>query len=413
MRRFRLASLAALVALSISTAIACGPSPDSKAEARASAEPALKWTVLIVTGAEDVSPDEWRRAKALAGGNGSAPGNVQVVHAEIPADKWRRQADVAQSIAEFADKAGARAIIVAPSPRGTVNGVAAAKEANPDLVAVLVEPIENPIMVQRVADLALNVDYLQRPYALFQAARKAGAASIVDVVNPAGEGYEPFDRKRLALEFAAEEAGVPLVRLRVSPNAKKGETVEDFLARELPAALEAAGEPTWISFDRGLPAASLYSAIRDRRAFVIEEDIPSISEGLCVALGLDPASRWQADAYKAVEKAAIALGAAGRFGAWIRGWGETAIDAAVAHLAAVFDGKARVDSIDSVASALASTNQGSVWRVGYYPDAFSGVDARSHLLVYQDPYVFGRGFLSLTKYETPKALRILQPAGTE
>ena len=73
---------------------------------------------------------------------------------------------------------------------------------------------------------------------------------------------------------------------------------------------------------------------------------------------------------------------------------------------AIIDGKAKI-SLDDLVACYEKFTPGATWNCGYYVDLNTGIKKTNHMLVYEDTYVFGKGFLEMTKVKVPdKYLKI-------
>ncbi len=66
------------------------------------------------------------------------------------------------------------------------------------------------------------------------------------------------------------------------------------------------------------------------------------------------------------------------------------------------EGKAKVDSMKDLLACYNEFTPGAKWNASYYTDAGTGVRNKKMIMVYQDTYVFGKGYLHLTDVEVPE-----------
>ncbi|MBP3751553.1 MAG: DUF3798 domain-containing protein, partial [Pyramidobacter sp.] len=142
----------------------------------------------------------------------------------------------------------------------------------------------------------------------------------------------------------------------------------------------------------------------------VEADVPSPLMGYPGALGLDlsgVAGNFPA-ILKAIETEVIKRGGAGRMGTWAFSSGFTAVVGMAEYgKKCVEEGitaknfRRRMKPEDLFAIYTANT-PGAKWNGGYYVDVATGLEKKNHLMVYQDTYVFGQGFLGNTELPIPE-----------
>ena len=71
------------------------------------------------------------------------------------------------------------------------------------------------------------------------------------------------------------------------------------------------------------------------------------------------------------------------------------------HAVNVIEGKCDVLDFDAIMSALSNSTSGAGWNGNYLVDA-DGVERENYILIYQDTYVFGKGYLHMTDLEVPE-----------
>ncbi|HOB11491.1 MAG TPA: DUF3798 domain-containing protein, partial [Acetomicrobium sp.] len=121
------------------------------------------------------------------------------------------------------------------------------------------------------------------------------------------------------------------------------------------------------------------------------------------ALGIDLSAEkgdFQAITKK-IEEVIVEKGAAGRLGTWVYSFGYTTTVGLGELAKRIIDGNATISLSDLIASYEKFT-PGASWNCGYYVDLNTGIEKKNHMLVYQDTYVFGKGYLEMTKVEIPE-----------
>jgi hypothetical protein len=104
---------------------------------------------------------------------------------------------------------------------------------------------------------------------------------------------------------------------------------------------------------------------------------------------------------KKVEDTVVSMGAGGRLGTWAYSFNYTQSAALVEFGKRVVEGRASIDSFRDLIDCYNKYTPGSKWNAGYYTDAGTGVRNRKFGLVYQDTYIFGKGYMDITSVEVP------------
>ena len=68
----------------------------------------------------------------------------------------------------------------------------------------------------------------------------------------------------------------------------------------------------------------------------------------------------------------------------------------------VVEEKAKVDSLKDLVACYNEFTPGAKWNASNYTDAGTGVRNKKFVLVQQDTYVFGTGYLNVAKTEVPE-----------
>jgi len=61
-----------------------------------------------------------------------------------------------------------------------------------------------------------------------------------------------------------------------------------------------------------------------------------------------------------------------------------------------------LNKLPDLMSAYNKFTPGASWNGSFYTDANTGVRARNHILIYQDTYIFGQGFIGSASVEVPE-----------
>jgi hypothetical protein len=138
--------------------------------------------------------------------------------------------------------------------------------------------------------------------------------------------------------------------------------------------------------------------------YFVEADLPSPLMGYPGALGID-LSEEAGDfvkILKKVEESVVEKGGAKRFGTWAYSYGYTTTAGLGEYAIRILNGEAKLGKISDLMDAYNKFTPGAQWNGTNYVDANTGVRARNHILIYQDTYVFGLGYLGTANEPVPE-----------
>ena len=128
------------------------------------------------------------------------------------------------------------------------------------------------------------------------------------------------------------------------------------------------------------------------------------------AFGIDlkaEAGKWP-EILKKVEETVVAKGGAKRMGTWAFSYGYTATEGLVEYGKNVVEGTMEKGNLDDVLKAFEQYTPGAEWNGSLYTDRASGAEIKNHVMVYQDTYVFGQGFIGNTKEVVPAKYKTIK-----
>jgi len=293
-----------------------------------------------------------------------------------------------------------RSIVVIPAPPGTADAFRAIRAQRRDILLVAAEPAEGKLEIEAAADLVVELDRLYRPYLAVQSAKAAGSKRFVEVAaaGAAGAAGEARSRESAVLRAACAELKIAY-RLAT---AKLPDTDFGWLG-------ELGRDSALYCADAELAEAVAEAALATG-ACVVDGGPDSLEAWRAVlASGLpeDFAKADDAGRLKRIEKAAVDLAGKGRLAAWTRGYASESVLGLTEFARALASGSARIGEVKDLVAALKSRSPGSAWIASFDVDPETGVKAANHILLRQDPYVFGRGYeQSAFKSAPPAYLRI-------
>ena len=108
----------------------------------------------------------------------------------------------------------------------------------------------------------------------------------------------------------------------------------------------------------------------------------------------------------------IKAGGKGRMGTWAYSYGFTTTAGLGEFGKRIVEGKAKLSDRKALLASYGKYSPGAAWNGNSYYDSKTGVKMKGFYLIYQDTYIFGKGYLGMTKVTVPeKYLKIKMKAG--
>ena len=365
----------------------------------------------IVTGTVAQSEDELRGAEAFIAKYGSVDSGGIVMHSTYPDNFSQELETTITQIASFADNPLCKAIVVNQAVPGTVAAFKKVREMRPDILLIAGEPQEDPAMISDAADFAVSVDNVTRGYLIIEGARKMGATSFVHISFPRHMGIEVLSRRHDIMKAACEELGLNFYdETAPDPTSDVGiPGAQQYILEQMPSWVEKYGPDTAFFCTNDAQTEPLLRRVAELGAIFVEPDLPSPIMGYPGAFGIDltaEAGDWPAILGK-VEQSVIDAGGSERMGTWAYSYTYTTTAALAEFAKRIIEGETTVDSFDGLMACFQEYTPGANWNGAYYMDA-EGAESDNHVVIYQDTYVFGRGYLDQTSVEIPEKYRSMK-----
>lgn len=364
----------------------------------------------VCTGTVSQSEDDLRGAEKLIELYGDVKGGGMIQHITYPDNFMTEMETTISQIASLADDPKMKAVIVNQGIPGTAPAFKKIREKRPDIFLFIGEAHEDPGTVEPVSDLVINADNIARGYLIVDAAKKMGAKTFVHISFPRHMSYELLSRRRNIMEVACADLGLTWAfETAPDPTSDVGiPGAQQFILEKVPAWLDKYGKDTAFFCTNDAHTEPLLKRIAELGGYFVEADLPSPLMGYPGALGIelsDVKGNWP-EILKKVEAAVIEKGGAKRMGTWAYSYGYTN-SVALGELAKNLIEKGVTPDtlklkVKDVADVYAKFTPGAKWNGSLYTDIATGVKKRNHMLLYQDTYVFGLGYLGMTDVTVPE-----------
>ena len=309
-------------------------------------------------------------------------------------------------IASLADDPKMKAVIMGEGVPGTVEAYRRIREKRPDILLLTNSAHEDPEMVAEVVDLALETDIVARGHLIVLAAKQLGADKFMHISFPRHLSYEIISRRRNIMKETAKDLGMEFIDMSApDPVSDVGVAgAQQFILEQVPNWLEKYGQNTAFFATNNSHTEPLLKRIAEKGGYFIEADLPSPTMGYPGALGIkfdeSEKGNWQA-ILKKVEKSVIDANGTGRMGTWAYSYSFTGVLSLTDHAMNVIEGKCEMLDFDAFIETLKANTPGAGWNGSYYIGV-DGVEKENFLMIYQDTYILGKGYLHMTDIEVPE-----------
>ncbi|MHC1679011.1 MAG: DUF3798 domain-containing protein [Candidatus Cryosericum sp.] len=375
-----------------------------------------KFHIGVVTGTVSQSEDDLRGAERLVQEYGDVANDGYITTLTYPDNFTSEQETTIAQIVGLADDPLMKAIVVNQAVPGTAEAFKRVREKRPDILLFAGEPHEDPNVIEAAADQAVSADNVARGYLIIWAAKQMGAKTFVHVSFPRHMSYELLSRRRYIMEEACKDLGLKFVfETAPDPTSDVGMAgAQQFMLEKTPAWIQKYGKETAFFATNDGETEPLLKQLMKYGGLFVEADLPSPLMGYPGALGIDLKAEqgdWPA-VLKKVEQAVIDQGGSGRFGTWAFSYGYTTTAGLGEYAKRCIEGTAKLGNNADIFAAYAKYTPGVAWNGSNYKDLNAGTTSPNHVLVYQDTYIFGKGYLGTTKQTVPEKYLTFRAPGS-
>ena len=357
---------------------------------------------LTVSQAEDT----YRGAERLIKEYGDVANGGMIKHVTMPDNFMSEMETTISQIVGLADDPKVKVIVVDDAIPGTTEAFRRVKEKRKDILCFAGEPQEDPNVITSTADFAIGVDNIMRGYLIINTAKKLGAKTFVHISFPRHMSYELLSRRRAIMEQACKDLGLKFAfETAPDPTSDVGVAgAQQFILEKVPAWVQKYGKDSAFFCTNDAQTEPLLKQVAKQGAIFVEPDLPSPLMGYPGAFGIDlkdEAGDWPA-IMKKVEKAVIDAGGKGRMGTWPYSYGWSTVCALAEYGKRITEGKAKLYNLKDLWKCYDKYTPGAEWNGAPYYDMAKQMKIKKFVLVYEDTYVFGRGYMGVTKEKVPE-----------
>lgn len=218
--------------------------------------------------------------------------------------------------------------------------------------------------------------------------------------------YETLSRRAAIMEQACKDFGMEFIfETAPDPTSDVGVAgAQQYILEKVPSWIEAYGQNAAFFCTNDAHTEPLLRQLLTYGGYFIEADLPSPLMGYPGALGVDlTEEKGDFPAILAkVEEAVEEKGGAGRFGTWAYSYGYTTTAALGQHAINVINGESELLKLSDIMKAYNKYTPGAKWNGAFFTDVNTSVRAKNHILIYQDTYIMGKGYMGTPEVEVPE-----------
>ena len=366
---------------------------------------AAPFHIGIVTGTVSQSEDDLRGAELMIKKYGDVSKGGMIKHLTYPDNFMSEMETTIAQISGLADDPKMKVIVVNQAIPGTAEAFRRVKEKRKDILCFAGEAHEDPNVITSIADMTINADFVSRGYLIIDTAKKLGCKTFVHISFPRHMSYETLGRRRAIMEQACKDLGIKFVfETAPDPTSDVGVAgAQQFILEKTPAWVKKYGKNTAFFCTNDAHTEPLLKQLAKHGGYFIEADLPSPLMGYPGAFGIDlqkEAGNWPI-ILKKVEKAVSDAGAKGRMGTWAYSYGYTNSAALAEFGKRIVEKKAKLNSKKDLLGCYAVYTPGAKWNGNNYTDLGTGVTKKNMMLIYQDTYILGKGYMKATDVKVP------------
>ena len=369
------------------------------------ADPA-KYHIGVITSTVTQGEDELRGAEAMIKIYGDVKDGGMIQHLTYPNNFGAEQETTISQIVSLATDPMMKAIIMNQSVPGATEGFRRVREMRSDILLLAGVPHEDPLVIGKVADLAMRNDFVSAGYRVIWAAKQLGAKTFVHISFPRHMSIETLTRRRMIFEQACNDLGVKFV-FETAPDPLSDVGVvgaQQFMLENVPKWVQKYGKDTSFYATNDAHTEPLIRQVVEFGGSFVEASLPSPLLGYPGALGIDlKAEKGDFPAImKKIEDVIVARKAGGRLGTWSFSFPYSTTTGLTQHAINVIEGKSKMTNMQDILRAFGQYTPGAKWAGSYYVDGSTGVKLNNYVLLLQDTYIFGKGYIHSADLDVPE-----------
>jgi hypothetical protein len=371
----------------------------------AEAAPAA-YHIGIITGTVAQGEDEVRGAEAMIAEYGDVKDDGMIQHLTYPNNFAAEQETTISLIVSLATDPLMKAIVMNQAVPGATEGFRRVREVRPDILLLAGVAHEDPLVIGKVADFVMRNDFVSAGYRVIWAAKQLGADTFVHVSFPRHMSVETLTRRRMIFEQACNDLDVKWV-FETAPDPLSDVGIvgaQQFLLENVPKWVEKYGKNASFYCTNDAHTEPLIRQVVEYGGTFVEASLPSPLLGFPGALGIDLSNEKGnfPAIMKKIEEVLESKDASGHLGTWSFSFPFYATTDLVQHAINVINGESKITDMQDALKAFGKYTPGAKWAGSYYVDGTTGVKLDNYMLLLQDTYVFGKGYIGSALLDVPE-----------
>lgn len=395
--------LITIIAFSMLFLTACG-NEESKEN---TSEESAKFHIGLVIGTTTQSRDVFKTAEKLIEKYGDANLGGYICHLNYPDNFPKEQDNAISQITSFIEDEKIKAVVVNQGITGTAEAFKIIKEKRPDILCFVSNSHEEPDEINKYADLVIDPDNIKRGYLIPLCAKKMGAKTFAHVSFKRHRDIEQINLRERIMKATCKKIGLEFVSIDAPDPASDGGVAEaqNFILDQFPLWIKKYGKDTAFFSTNDAHIAPLIKKTMEYGAIFVEQDLPSPSLGYKEALGINEDLSNHDMLHK--EEMVLYKENPDRMGTWVYSYGSSTTELLVEIAMRFIRGEIEKPDKEKVLEIFEEINPDADWKADYSVDKASGEKIKKHILVYQDTYIFGKGFSNIASETIPDIEELL------
>jgi hypothetical protein len=228
----------------------------------------------------------------------------------------------------------------------------------------------------------------------------------VHISFPRHMSVETLTRRRMVFEEACKDLGIMWV-FETAPDPLSDIGIvgaQQYLLENVPKWVEKYGTNASFYCTNDAHTEPLIRQVVEYGGTFVEASLPSPLLGFPGALGIDlSAEKGNFGAImKKIEEVLVSKNAGGRLGTWSYSFPFCATTGLVEHAVNVINGDSKMTDMQDLLKAFAKHTPGADWAGSFYVDGTTGVKLDNYVLLLQDTYIFGKGYIGSAALDVPE-----------
>jgi Protein of unknown function (DUF3798) len=280
---------ASLLLLAVSAGCGGGKSGDSAADSVQTSSRTVKpereiaFKIGVMTGTVSQGEDEFRAGQMIAKKYGD-----RVKTVTYPDNFMQEQETVIAQLVGLASDPEVKVIVVGQAVPGSVAAVRKIREERPDILIGMIEPHEDPDIVNQTADISIQPDQIARGRTIVAVAKQMGVTDLVHYSFPRHMSMELLAQRRDEMKQACAESGIRFHFVTAPDPMGEGglNATQQFVLEDVPRELKQYGPKTaFFSTNCGMMDPMIKAVVTDG-GYIPEQCCPSPTHGYPTALGI-------------------------------------------------------------------------------------------------------------------------------